>query len=156
MCIRDSYASASRDRLPPYSTRTPSGFPASWRYTILPFIEESSAQSVVSAQREKSSQDPFVEIRKHSISVFECPSSPGFGAPYVSERRSTPEQPFVVGRQDYTASAGVVIREDGSQEKTWFAGAFSTARSITQPGKGSELKGARLNRITDGLSLIHI
>ncbi len=76
-----SYASARQDRLPAFHTRV-RGAPrraehASWRYAILPFLEEQTLHDNFRYDEDEQLTDAAVHAIKSNIDVYQCPSTPG-------------------------------------------------------------------------------
>jgi prepilin-type N-terminal cleavage/methylation domain-containing protein len=154
----NAYCSAKRDFLPPFSSKTDSGYPASWRYVLLSYIEEDNLRRQIAAATSEEAQDPFEQLRSTVLAVFECPSSPSYAQPLVSKRLSTADKPFVVGRQTYTATTHVRVVEDGKETDknaiTFVAGAWSTgpASRKLEVSQSYLADPNKLTRIRDGLS----
>ena len=129
----------------------------SWRYTILPHLEESSVHQVLHDRPWKVYVTNGLVVsptRPAVIPAYHCPSTigtPRFGSLQLGERRASLIFDGVSVADQYETSALRVGRDD------WRTSAWTGVRFLSQPlnvddGSPLDTQGAKLAWVTDGLS----
>jgi prepilin-type processing-associated H-X9-DG protein len=146
-----NYSNVHRDYLPALNS-TRAGNPLSWRWTILPFLEQSALSDLGNVENEMDAVSG--RLRQAIVTVYQCPSTPGFlrrasGHPALKG--------LAGGARDY-AAAGFTYDDDqtnGYMPTPWWGlsdpivdladtGVRSLTYALTLPG--------RLTAVEDGLS----
>lgn len=163
-----NYAGAHQERLPPVAApfnRFERGL--SWRYIILPFIQEAEAKAAWSPMARTKNQieedERRAEIVASTILLYQCPSTPTYprkARHLISdndERSNLPHPEQLPGANDvvapYIVKAGVGGKPAacawfGSQPRTM----EMTSKQILDLGLERFPQPAHLKKITDGLS----
>jgi len=119
----------SRDGKLPRQWRTANLAPwenFSWAVDVLPYLDQQNARDALDLN-----QLPFAEVNQPivaiSISVFECPSTPG--SPRKVDLRGGGPEPFSgisAGARDYVAVHDVMLRAGGFGRGVWRGGVSGT------------------------------
>jgi type II secretory pathway pseudopilin PulG len=144
-----NYSAQNREHLPPFiSSRAGNGL--SWRWTLLPYLEQANVERFADQENESDSQRSV--LRNTLIPIYQCPSSPGY--PRRTEKQYTKSVLPVGAARDY-AIAGYVSTLKGEVATAWW-GLLDPSMDHFASDKGqlpTQLsKPPRMSYIEDGMS----
>ena len=158
---------STNDRLPAlndpqfgFRSKRTGNWGLSWRYTILPFLEESAVHDVldnVNWQLTSAEENPTTPNKPAVVSAYLCPSTPGsprYGAFQIKGVRQARSGRFIfdgVPVSDIAAPGVLNVENTHTHEEAAWFGARKIAEPLTTRGPEVQV-GAKLIWIEDGLS----